>query len=348
MYPFSEGSFAPRDGWYVAAFPHEITRTPLERWILNEPVALYRRVDGGAVAVGGRCPHRHFPLGKSKLVGDNIECGYHGITFGPDGRCTRIPSQALIPPVLRIRRYPLVEKGLWTWIWPGNPDRADESLIPTPEEIGLTAPDLVARPFYSLHVKGRYQLLNDNLLDLSHLGFLHRTTIGTEENATAPELRELDTRRLRARRHMKCATGPKVVTDLYNYAGPIDRLSGMDFFFPGFHSGIEERRISHTDPARGGELISATKIWHAVTPAVTDETLYFFAMSAASPEKLDFMYQYLQPVIGEDVFATEEIEKILRRLGDPPAELMLKSDANAVQGRRILQTMMDAERSGSN
>lgn len=63
MYPFSEGAFAPRLGWYVAAFGTEIGRTPLARDILGESVLFYRREDGVAVAVGGRCPHRHYPLG---------------------------------------------------------------------------------------------------------------------------------------------------------------------------------------------------------------------------------------------------------------------------------------------
>ena len=91
MYPFKEGSFAPRNGWYVAAFTYELKHELLSRWILNEPVVLYRTESGVPVALDGRCPHRHFPLGKSCLKGDEIQCGYHGITFGPDGKCTRVP-----------------------------------------------------------------------------------------------------------------------------------------------------------------------------------------------------------------------------------------------------------------
>ena len=57
MYPFSEGSFAPRNGWYVAAFAEEIGEKLLSRWILNQPVVLYRKTDGTSVALqGGRRP----------------------------------------------------------------------------------------------------------------------------------------------------------------------------------------------------------------------------------------------------------------------------------------------------
>jgi len=188
MYPFKPGSYAPKNGWYVAAFCEEIGEKLLSRWILNHPVVLYRKADGTAVAVEGRCPHRHFPLGESKRVGDAIQCGYHGITFGADGKCTLVPSQKTVPGVYSIKAYPLVERGLWAWIWPGDPDKADESLLPTMEEIGYRKdPDFHAKPFYYHHVNGRYQLLNDNLLDLTHIGYLHGTSIGTVENASTPE-----------------------------------------------------------------------------------------------------------------------------------------------------------------
>ena len=134
MYPFTPGSFAPRNGWYVAAFCNEIGEELLSRWILNQPVVMYRKADGTAVAVQGRCPHRHYPLGESKRVGDAIQCGYHGITFDFSGKCTFVPSQHTIPGVYTIQTFPLVERGLWAWIWPGDPAKADESLIPTPRK----------------------------------------------------------------------------------------------------------------------------------------------------------------------------------------------------------------------
>lgn len=342
MYPFTQGSYAPRNGWYVCAFTHEIEHALLSRWILNQPVVLYRKEDGTAVAVGGRCPHRHYPLGESKLVGDAIQCGYHGITFNAEGRCTLVPSQESVPNVYRIPTYPLVEQGLWAWIWMGDPDLADPTLIPTPDEIGLTAPGYLSRPFYSMEVKGRYQLLNDNLLDLSHLGYLHGTSIGTADNATTPETRDANERRLSSRRYMIDADCPDIMTQTTGYTGPIDRVSGMDFYLPGFHSGLDETRIAKS-AGGDGAMLNEGKVWHAVTPSKKNTTLYFFAMGSTSEEKLDFMYDYLKPVVAEDVFATEEIEKIITEVDELPPELMLKSDATAVQGRRLMQAMMDRE-----
>jgi phenylpropionate dioxygenase-like ring-hydroxylating dioxygenase large terminal subunit len=343
MYPFTPGSYAPRNGWYVAAFIEEIGEALLSRWILNQPVVLYRMAEGTAVAVEGRCPHRHFPLGESKRIGDAIQCGYHGITFDAAGKCTFVPSQTNIPGVYTIKSYPLVERGLWAWIWPGDPDKADESLIPTLDEIGFTLPGMIPSAFYSMHVNGRYQLLNDNLLDLTHLGYLHGTSIGTPDDAATPEERDLNERRLSSRRYMYDTPQPPLHMENTDYRGPIDRISGMDFFFPGFHSGIGEQRYPR-DHARAGDVIGTSRVWHAVTPATKTTCNYFFALSATTQERLDRARISLKPVLDEDSFATEQIEKIITTMDELPPELMLKSDTTAVQGRRILQAMMDREK----
>jgi len=343
MYPFSPGSFAPRNGWYVAAFSDEIGEDLLSRWILNQPIVLYRKGDGTAVAVQGRCPHRHYPLGESKRVGDAIQCGYHGITFDWAGKCTFLPSQDTIPGVYTIRTYPLVERGLWAWIWPGEPGKADVSLIPTLDEIGFGLEGFYCKPFYSHHVEGRYQLLNDNLLDLTHLGYLHGTSIGTADDAATPEQRDVNERRISSRRIMIDTPLPPISDQRFDFDGPIDRISGMDFFFPGFHAGIGDIRVSEGHP-RAGEYLRRSRVWHAVTPAKKHTANYFFAMGSPDQQGVEEMRELLKPVIAEDIFATVEIEKIITDLDELPPELMLKSDGTAVLGRRVLQKMMDEER----
>ncbi|MEO0030530.1 MAG: hypothetical protein RIS94_288 [Pseudomonadota bacterium] len=343
MYPFTAGSFAPRNAWYVAAFREDIGEALLSRWILGEPVVLYRKEDGTAVAVGGRCPHRYFPLGESQRIGDTIRCGYHGFTFGADGRCTRVPSQSNVPSVYRIPSYPLVERGLWAFIWPGDPEKADESLLPGEAEIGFGVAGYIYKPFRTMLVKGRYQLLNDNLLDLTHLGFLHAGSIGTEDNASTPEERTVSERTIRSSRTMQDAECPPLMGKAGNYTGKVDRISGMTFFAPGFHAGIDDTFVSGTHPERSGERINSAKVFHAVTPATRHETNYFFALGGTSGAQVDALKSALWPVLDEDIFATEEIEKIIERSETLPLELMVRSDATTVEGRRIIQRMIDAE-----
>jgi phenylpropionate dioxygenase-like ring-hydroxylating dioxygenase large terminal subunit len=346
MYPFKEGCFAPRNGWYVAAFCNEIGQSLLSRWILNEPIVMFRKADGAAVALQGRCPHRHFPLGESRRIGDTIQCGYHGMTFGADGKCTFIPSQVKVPGVYSVHAYPLVERGLWAWIWPGDPALADEALLPTLEEIGYSSdPAFYARPFYSQQVGGRYQLLNDNLLDLTHLGYLHSGSIGTNDDAATPEERDMNDRRLSSRRYMRNTPATPLITQRFGIEGNVDRISGMDFFFPGFHAGLGDTTFTEGHP-RAGETIAASRVWHAVTPGTRYTTNYFFAMGSEDRNGVEAMVELLKPVIAEDVFATEQIEKIVTTLDEVPQELLLRSDQTAVMGRRRLQAMMDAEGQG--
>lgn len=343
MYPFSDGSFAVKNGWYVIAWAHEIGRQPTERNILNEPVALYTTEAGDPVAIGGRCPHRHFPLAAGCLRGDDIVCGYHGIAFGPDGRCTDIPSQDHIPTSYRVRHYPLVKHWEWLFIWPGDPDKADPALLPDLGEIGITDPRFVARPFYFHEINARYQLMNDNLLDLSHLAYLHGSSIGVKENATTHDVRQESDRWMRSTRLLKAVPQAPFLQADPSYTGPVDRLVQMDFCLPGFHWGVDDTVRSESASQVADDLLMAFKVYHAVTPATFDTSYYFFAMAAMQEDHLNDKYEQLIAVVGEDIFASQAIERMLKLYPQPPGELMLKSDTHAVRGRRLLQAMMDAE-----
>ena len=79
-----------RNEWYVAALSEEIDRTLRDRRLLGLGVLLYRKSDGAPAALQNRCPHRSFPLSRGTLDGDEVTCGYHGLTFGPDGACATV------------------------------------------------------------------------------------------------------------------------------------------------------------------------------------------------------------------------------------------------------------------
>ena len=88
-----------RNCWYVAAWDDEIGgETPLGRTLLGEPVVLFRAADGTAAALEDRCCHRHLPLSLGKVVGDNLQCGYHGLEFDTSGDCVLVPGQTQVPP----------------------------------------------------------------------------------------------------------------------------------------------------------------------------------------------------------------------------------------------------------
>ena len=81
------------------------------------------------VALEDTCPHRFYPLSKGQLIGDAVECGYHGLQFDCSGRCQLVPGQDKIPDSAKVRSFPVVQRWGWIWIWMGDPALADEGLI---------------------------------------------------------------------------------------------------------------------------------------------------------------------------------------------------------------------------
>src|ERR1700733_8238718 len=118
-----------RNYWDVAAAAPEIGRNPLGRGLLTEPVLFFRTEDRPPVAFEDRCAPRPLPLSMGKLVGDRLQCHYHGLQYDRAGRCVRIPGQEHIPPDAKVKTYPVVERHRWLWIWMGDPALADPGKI---------------------------------------------------------------------------------------------------------------------------------------------------------------------------------------------------------------------------
>ncbi|MEC7489377.1 MAG: aromatic ring-hydroxylating dioxygenase subunit alpha [Pseudomonadota bacterium] len=182
-----------RNCWYVAMFSSELGDGELKhRTILNEPIVLYRKEDGGVAAITDRCAHRHVPLSMGKLLsGDRIQCIYHGLEYGADGKCVLNPhGSGKASSALNVKSYPVVEKHTLLWIWMGQKP-ADIDKIPDYSCLDDRDELHVTRPGY-LRVDANYQLLVDNLLDLSHISYTHAGILGNADTATADPVVEQD------------------------------------------------------------------------------------------------------------------------------------------------------------
>lgn len=166
-------------GWYVAARSSELTDRPLAVSIFEIPIVLFRDQKGRAAALLDRCPHRNVPLSLGRVVGDEIECGYHGWRFESQGACRFIPSRCKDDPDARARRvpwFPVREQDGFIWVYP------------TPEASPDDEPyrfSLLGKPGYD-HV---YQVVTaestlhaavENALDVPHTAFLHRGLFRSE------------------------------------------------------------------------------------------------------------------------------------------------------------------------
>jgi vanillate monooxygenase len=166
--------------WYCAALSNEITSSPMRRVICDMPIALFRTRSGRIAALEDRCPHRQAPLSRGTVVGEDIQCNYHGFAFDCQGACTHIPHQTTLPRSANILAFPLIERWGYAWIWWGDRSAMDPLQIP---DLPWTEDDKWRSVYFYFHVKANHQLMADNLLDVSHIDFLHRQSIGSAAGA---------------------------------------------------------------------------------------------------------------------------------------------------------------------
>lgn len=348
MYPLKEGLLYPRNQWYVAASSSEVGRELMSRRILDIPIVLYRTEAGAPVAAHDVCPHRRFPLSKSKLVGDSIQCGYHGFTYDQTGRCTRLPTGDRVPPSFHVRTFPVVEKWQWIWLWTGDPALADPSKIPDHEFLRLEASGWEATRLGMATTKARHLLLHENLLDLSHLTFLHEASIGSAGVAST-KMDIVDhgsyleiTRRILADN----MDGVPLGRDL-GITGPVDRLMVQQFFAPSFHA----TGSAFTSSTDGGDCPGHTyggfRVLHGITPETPTTTHYFFAFSrdfglgdAAVGERIA---TNIRRAVEEDVLASELIEGMISANAKASEDIHSRADAGALRGRLIIERLIERE-----
>jgi phenylpropionate dioxygenase-like ring-hydroxylating dioxygenase large terminal subunit len=171
-----------RNTWYVAMFSADLAAGQLlHRTILNEPIVFFRKEDGSVAAITDRCSHRFAPL---LLPGDRVQCIYHGVEFGANGKCVRNPhGNGVISSAAHLKSYPVVERHSLIWIWMGE-KAADAAKIPDYSCLDDRPALHVTRPGY-LKVAANYELVVDNLLDLSHISYVHVGILGNADTANA-------------------------------------------------------------------------------------------------------------------------------------------------------------------
>ncbi len=221
-----------RNAWYIAAWADEIDGEPLARRICDEPIVLFRDKAGQVAALADRCCHRAAPLHRGAVVEEGIQCGYHGLIFDGSGRCVHIPGQKQIPADAAVRGYPVVEKDQLVWVWTGDPARADTAKIvdfPYHNDPGRWPNKHDVYP-----IKGNYMLMVDNLMDLTHLGYLHAKTVGG--NPAAHVEAEMKTTRtptgLKFTRWLKNSVPPPSYVRAAGFTGRVDRWQEFEFVAP--------------------------------------------------------------------------------------------------------------------
>jgi nitrite reductase/ring-hydroxylating ferredoxin subunit len=331
------------NAWYVAAWASEVNDAPVSRRLLGEDVVLFRGASGMAHALADRCPHRFAPLSRGKICGEAIECAYHGLHFDDTGRCIKNQiGGGHIPANAKVRSYPLVQKYQMLWIWMGDPARADVAQLPNYDNV---VPDRKAghdNLGNYLLVKANYLLEIDNLMDLSHVNFLHNGTLGNETmRPTQPRITET-ANSIRADLWMPNTRAP--FGELVGQ--PCDQWQNMIWMSPTSML-LEFGQVPPGAPPlqKPDELAI-----HIVTPETERTTHYFFGTSGVYGDEEAWKAEAMrQAQIG--AFTNEDnpmIEAIDGRMDgtdlwslDP---VLLRGDNAAVKVRRRLDNAIRAER----
>jgi phenylpropionate dioxygenase-like ring-hydroxylating dioxygenase large terminal subunit len=328
-----------RNCWYLAAWTGEVPEGGfLARKLLDRPWLLWRESDGSWSMVADRCPHRFVPLSRGRFVAGRITCGYHGLTFDGSGKCVHNPFGREVPPAARLASLPIVERHGGLWFWPGDPELIDDAQIPDFAFIDQGSP--IERAHYVMGVN--YELIADNLLDLSHAEFLHVESFGTNGSMFSHGRQSVEQDESGAiwnKWDMVGAPPPGWATSLVPPGSGVDQALHIRWHAPA-SLGLF---ISMKKPD-GTLLVPPMANPHILTPETQSSTHYFFTHEPGAEAEAMARRVFLEedePMIsaqakamaGEDFWDLQPV--------------ILPSDAAAIRARRRLMQLRRAEEGGS-
>jgi vanillate O-demethylase monooxygenase subunit len=336
-----------RNAWYIAAWAHELAEKPLGRRLLGDPVVLFRDSSGAACALVDRCCHRSAPLSLGKVVESGLECGYHGLVFDGTGKCVFIPGQEKIPQKACVRSYPIVEKDEFVWIWMGDPAQADPSKI-------------IGYPYHNdykkwphkhglYHVKAKFTLLVDNLMDLTHIGYIHGNTIGG--NPMAHVQADMDIvpteNGLRFIRWMLNSAPPPTYAKAVKFSGNVDRWQEFEYIAPGiivqWSGAIEVGNNAKEDREQPGFSL---RLLHGLTPETESTSHYFWSTANGyqqdDPQACELLFKEIGAAFLEDKEVVEGQQVALDELGETGL-VDIVSDRARIHMRRTIERLQREE-----
>jgi phenylpropionate dioxygenase-like ring-hydroxylating dioxygenase large terminal subunit len=336
-----------RNTWYVAAWNEDVPPGKLfARVILEEPIVFFRDESGIIKAIADRCPHRFAPLARGKLDQGIIECAYHGLRFDGFGRCVHYPhGGGKIPSAATVKSYPVTERHGAVWIWMGDTASAEAALIP--DYAFLETTPATARFRGYLPTEANYQLVVDNIMDLSHVDHLHAGTLGGGAiSRTKINVTELNDGRLHVKWMSPNEVPPPVFgAHLPNPTANADVWTEVVWSAPG-------NMLLHTGASPVGRPMEEgvdTHNLHLVTPRDEMHTHYFFA-ATRSFNVMDAGFNAFTAGLIQNIFVTEDkwmLEAQQKCMGTADLlslkPVLLPGDAGAMRARRMLQQKMHAE-----
>lgn len=218
------------NAWYPLAWSRDIGRNLNARRVLEQDIVVYRTEDGKVAALEDACPHRLAPLSLGKLKGDAVECGYHGMAFDCSGKCVSAPGMARPPSGSDVRKYPVEESMGMVWVWMGDVEKADPSLVFKMPE--YDDPNFSVVEGDALLVKTNYLNLADNLCDPTHVVYVHQTTLASSGREETRVMHERNGNKMVTWRWVIDGPLIPVFEGLKDFGGNVDRWHYYHYHAP--------------------------------------------------------------------------------------------------------------------
>lgn len=337
-----------RNVWYPLTWSRDVNHSLSSHTILEENVVLFRDSQGQVVAMEDVCPHRLAPLSIGTLVDDTIQCGYHGLRFGCDGRCVHVPGQKRAPESIRVKAYPVAENMGLVWIWMGDGDKADvNAIFDLPE---YHDPAFSVFEGDGLVLSADYLSLAENLCDPSHVAFVHQSTLANKEHGDVPvQHQRLEDRVVTWRWILDSPIIP-IFKGLKPYHGNVDRWHYYHYYCPSIAI-IDFGTAPTGTGAPEGDRSECIQMFacHFITPVDSETCIQHWLLvknMPSDPEIDQRLKDGLRIAFNEDKVVLEAIQRNEKRFTEVrPVRLAI--DASSMKMRKMVSEMIELERQAS-
>jgi phenylpropionate dioxygenase-like ring-hydroxylating dioxygenase large terminal subunit len=317
-----------KNAWYVVGWSSEFDDELRSATILEENMVVFRNSKGTVVAMEDRCPHRFLPLSKGKRIGDDIQCGYHGMTFNCEGKCVRIPGQENLPTSAYVVTYPICEKNEIVWIWMGEAEKANlDDVFDMPE---FKDPKWDAHQGEALHLKAHYLNVAENLVDPAHVSFVHPTTLGNAASENVPVHVSTAGETILAWRWIRDSEPIGFFKNFGGFTGNVDRWHYYHLHLPctaviDFGSADTAENLAEDERNKGVRIFAL----HFITPITADYSID--------------RWMHLRNTAVGDVSASEKMDAMFKIAFDEDKEILeaIQREEKRPQKRRPIRIAID-------
>jgi len=339
-----------KNAWYVAAWSDELADDLSSRSIINESVLFYRDSNGQMHAMDNTCPHRYSPLDRGKLINDCVQCHYHALTFNSEGKCIHNPNgNQIIPGKSDLKVYPVKEIHDMIWIWMGDPELADKAKI---QDFSCHTDPEFPTVKGVIEIDAYYELITDNLMDLTHVVTVHADILGSEAVARGENTVLQEGTTVWSNSWCPDGLAPPAWDAMFNnYGKPVDHWLNMRWDAP--CNMLLDVGITPAGTSRNkGIWIYGTDI---LTPISDDKTRYFWAVSRShdidDPKYGEIWTGAIQAAfVGQDKPMLESQQRMLKQRGgldiDDFSHAAIGTDAGPVRARYVLRKLLKGEANG--